>query len=66
MTEAAGSRCSSKWPSRYSSKDILIKKEAPAQVFPCEYYETFKNIFFTEHLRTTASLMNKEIHINLN
>ena len=33
----------------------FIKKEALAQVFSCEFYEISKNIFFTEHLRTTAS-----------
>ena len=30
-------------------------KETPAQVFFCEYCEIFKNTFFTEHLRETAS-----------
>ena len=33
----------------------FIKKEALAQVFSCEFCEIFKNTFFTEHLRTTAS-----------
>ena len=33
----------------------FIKKETMAQVFSCEFYEIFKNIFFTEHLWTTAS-----------
>ena len=28
----------------------FIKKEALSQVFPCEFRESFKNIFFTEHL----------------
>ena len=29
-----------------------MKKEALAQVFPCEFYEIFKNtFFFLEHLR---------------
>ena len=27
------------------------------QVFSCEFYEIFKNTFFTEHLRTTASAL---------
>ena len=31
------------------------KKETLAQVFPCEFCEIFKNTFYTEHLRTTAS-----------
>ena len=30
-------------------------KQALAQVFSCEFCETFKNTFFTEHLWTTAS-----------
>ena len=33
----------------------FIKKETLAQVFSCEFYEIFKNTFFTEHLRMTAS-----------
>ena len=33
----------------------FIKKETLAQVFSCEFCEIFKNTFFTEHLRTTAS-----------
>ena len=32
----------------------FIKKETLA-VFSCEFCEIFKNIFFTKHLRTTAS-----------
>ena len=28
---------------------VLIKKETPTQVFSCEFYEIFKNTFFTEH-----------------
>ena len=33
----------------------FIKKETLAQMFSCEFSEIFKNTFFTEHLRTTAS-----------
>ena len=33
----------------------FIKKETRAQVFSCEFCEIFKNTFFTEHLRMTAS-----------
>ena len=33
----------------------LIKKEALAQVVSCEIFEIFKNTFFIQHLRTTAS-----------
>ena len=32
----------------------FIKKETLAQVFSCEFCETSKNTFFTEHLRATA------------
>ena len=31
------------------------KRETLAQVFYCEFCEISKNIFLTEHLRTTAS-----------
>ena len=33
----------------------FIKKETLAQVFSCEFCEIFKNTYFTEHLRMTAS-----------
>ena len=33
----------------------FIKKEALAQVFPCEFCEISKNTFFTEHLWEVAS-----------
>ena len=36
----------------------VIKKEALAQVFSCEFCEIFKSTFFTEHLWTTASGIN--------
>ena len=32
----------------------LLKKD-PTQVFVCEIFEIFKNTYFEEHLRTTAS-----------
>ena len=34
----------------------FIKKESLAQVFSCEFCEISKNTFFTEQLRTTASV----------
>ena len=34
----------------------FIKKEPPKQVLSCEFCEMFKNNFFTEHLRVTASV----------
>ena len=33
----------------------FIQKETLAQVFSCVFCEIFKNTFFTEHLRTTAT-----------
>ena len=30
---------------------LFIKKEAPAKVLSCKFYESFKNIFFMDHLR---------------
>ena len=35
----------------------LIKKEALAQVFSCEFCEISKNTFIAENLRTTASTL---------
>ena len=35
-------------------KKDFIKKEALAQVFSCEFWEIFKNTFFTEHVWATA------------
>ena len=32
----------------------FIKKETPAQVYSCEFYEFFKNNFLKEHLHVTA------------
>ena len=32
----------------------FIKTEALGQVFSCEFWEIFKNTFFTRHLRSTA------------
>ena len=31
------------------------RRKTLAQVFPCEFCEIFKNIFFTKHLGATAS-----------
>ena len=33
----------------------FMKKEAPAQMLSHEFCRIFKNTFFTEHLRATAS-----------
>ena len=35
---------------------LFLKKQSLAQVFSCEFCEIYKNTFFTEHLRTAASL----------
>ena len=36
----------------------FIKKDSVAQVLSCEFNEIFKKTFFTEYLRTTASVLN--------
>ena len=41
----------------------FIEKETPVQVFSCEFGEIFRNIFFTDLLRTTASIV--VIHSNM-
>ena len=35
----------------------FIKKEALTKVFSCEFFEIFKNTYFTGHFRTTASVI---------
>ena len=37
----------------------FIKKETLVQVFSCEFCEFFKNVFLTEHLLETASVVKK-------
>ena len=41
----------------------LLKKEAHAQVFSCEFCEISKNTFFAEHLGTTASVDTQSWHM---
>ena len=36
----------------------FYQKETLTQVFSCEFLDAFKNIFFTEHFRATASLFD--------
>ena len=36
----------------------FIKKETLAQLFCCEFCKIYKDTFFTEHLRTTASVQS--------
>ena len=44
---------------KIKNKKKIIKKETPTQVLSCELCEIFKNSFFTEHLRVTASVKYK-------
>ena len=37
--------------------ESLFKLETPAQMFSCEFYETFKNTVFIEHPQTTSSML---------
>ena len=39
----------------------FIKKGTPRQVFSYEIFKIFKNTYFEEHLRTTASLFRKSV-----
>ena len=45
--------------------DNFIKKKALAQLFFCEFCETFKNTFFTEHLLEIASVFQWKLRINI-
>ena len=50
---------------RYSIKKVrpaTLLKETLAQLFFCEFSITFKDTFFTEHLRTTAFKQLLEIN----
>ena len=42
----------------------LILKESLTQVFSCEYYKIFKNTYFDENLRTTASAVPLTVNIS--
>ena len=42
---------------------FFYEKENPTQVFSCEICEIFKNIYFEEHLRTTAYQLLKKTHM---
>ena len=48
----------------------LLKKEILAQVFSCEFFQIFKNTFFTELLRVSTSILHggrrlKQIEISI-
>ena len=45
--------------SLFFNKVAGLTLETLAQVFSCEFCEIFKNTFFTEHLRTTTSIILK-------
>ena len=45
---------------------LFIKKKSLAEVFSCEFCEIFKNTFFIEHLRGTASVKMCETHSSFN
>ena len=38
--------------------NFFIRKETPAEVLSCEFWEIFQNTFFIEHLRATTSINN--------
>ena len=40
---------------------VPIKKDTPTQVFSYEFCEIFKNTFFTEHHRITASVYYESV-----
>ena len=40
---------------------FFFQNETPTQVFSSEFRETFKNTIFTEHLRTTVSVLMEHI-----
>ena len=42
---------------------FFIKGETLTQVFSYEFYKTFKNTYFEEHLSTTASGCRLENHV---
>ena len=41
-------------------KSTILSKKTPTLMFCCEYWEIFKNTYFEEHLRTTASYFMKK------
>ena len=40
----------------------FIKRETSTQIFSCEFYEIFKNTFFTGHLQLHASVTYQDLH----
>ena len=46
-----------------NSEDQQFYEKIPAQVFSCELSTIFKNIYFTKHLRTTASVRGSRLSV---
>ena len=44
-----------KFTGKHLCWSFIFKKEAPTDIFSSDISEIFKNIFFIEHLRVTAS-----------
>ena len=49
--------------SLFNKVDSKDTKEAPTQVFSCEYYEIFKNTFFNGALPVAASAVLKNSYM---
>ena len=45
----------------YFLNKVAVLNKTPTQVFSCETCEIFKNTFFAEHLRMTASESSKYV-----
>ena len=52
---------------KFSVKNMFFREPntGPTQVFFCEIFEIFKNNYFEEHPRSTASKLKKEEKMNL-
>ena len=48
---------------KVSGLKISQYSQTPIQVFSCEYCASFKNAYFEEHLRMSASAMTKNIRV---
>ena len=44
-----------KFTGKHLCQSLFFNNKTLPQVFSCEFCEIFRNIFFTEHLRVTAS-----------
>ena len=52
---------------KFSVKKVFLRESntGPTQVFSCEIFEIFKNSYFEEHPRSTASKLKKEEKMKL-